>query len=297
MCRPGQARAGKRKGALVTGPIHVYSTSTDPVVRGFAKTPLVNADLVVDHEPTMTSPRELARSTLTGVAPRAGMPNLDSIRAGRGDVNIRTPRLPVRIAATMDGRDRVTIAVHGRLDRVGIARLRADWPPGAPAGYATSFWTFRRCLAGIHAWPARWRGRDPSCAVTAKTWSSSPPRPGCAANSPARRRRSIPCSEASAADTHPRRCVMLSDRDRETLDEIHHCLMIEDPQFAAAFNNEARGLEPHGRGGRRIALTVMIVIALMLSVVMIVVHAVGSAWLLIAVAGWLMLLRWGAPRG
>jgi hypothetical protein len=90
---------------------------------------------------------------------------------------------------------------------------------------------------------------------------------------------------------------MLSDRDRETLDEIHHCLMIEDPQFAAAFNNEARGLEPHGRGGRRIALTVMIVIALMLSVVMIVVHAVGSAWLLIAVAGWLMLLRWGAPRG
>jgi Flp pilus assembly protein TadB len=86
---------------------------------------------------------------------------------------------------------------------------------------------------------------------------------------------------------------MLSDRERETLDEIQHRLMTEDPQFTGAFDNKARGLAVHRLAARRTALTAMILVALMLSVLMIVVHAAGPALFFTVAACCLIWLRRG----
>jgi hypothetical protein len=84
---------------------------------------------------------------------------------------------------------------------------------------------------------------------------------------------------------------MLSDRERETLDEIQHRLAIEDPQFAGFFHLETRRLAAHGRGFPQAALIVLIVISLMLSVLMIVVHALGPTLFFTGVAWSLVWLR------
>ncbi|WP_445189154.1 DUF3040 domain-containing protein [Pseudonocardia sp. Cha107L01] len=86
---------------------------------------------------------------------------------------------------------------------------------------------------------------------------------------------------------------MLSDRERETLDEIQLRLLTEDPQFAEAFDRKARGLTARKLDARQATLTVMIVIALLLSVLMIVVQAAGPALLFIVAAGCLIWLRRG----
>jgi Flp pilus assembly protein TadB len=88
---------------------------------------------------------------------------------------------------------------------------------------------------------------------------------------------------------------MLSDRDRATLDDIQQRLVTEDPQFTGAFDRQARGLTERGRGARRTTLSVLLVIASILTALMIVVNAVGPALFFTAVACWLIWLRWGRP--
>ncbi|WP_445189151.1 hypothetical protein ACTXG6_19030 [Pseudonocardia sp. Cha107L01] len=69
--------------------------------------------------------------------------------------------------------------------------------------------------------------------------------------------------------------------------------MTEDPQFTAAFNRNARGLAVRGLASCRTALTVMIVIALLHSVLTIAVHAAGPALLFTVAAGCLIWLGRG----
>jgi len=75
---------------------------------------------------------------------------------------------------------------------------------------------------------------------------------------------------------------MLSDHDRETFDEIEHRLVIEDPQFTRSFDTKSGNLAISRSGVRRTALTVLIGISLIMTVLMIVVHAAGPALLFIA---------------
>jgi Flp pilus assembly protein TadB len=87
---------------------------------------------------------------------------------------------------------------------------------------------------------------------------------------------------------------MLSDRERETLDEIQHRLVTEDPQFTAAFESKARRLTVRGLRTHRTAVTALIVVALLLSVFMIVVQAAGPALFFTAAACGLIWLRRGS---
>lgn len=88
---------------------------------------------------------------------------------------------------------------------------------------------------------------------------------------------------------------MLSDRERDTLDEIQHRLMIEDPQFTAAFQLESRGLMARGRRLLSTALSVLIVLSLLLSLLMIAVHALGPMLFFTGVGWWLIWLRRTVP--
>jgi hypothetical protein len=72
---------------------------------------------------------------------------------------------------------------------------------------------------------------------------------------------------------------MLSDRERATLDAIQHKLMIEDPRFAGSFDRAASGLGARWPSPRRATLTIIIVIAALLTGLMIFVHALGPAML------------------
>jgi hypothetical protein len=84
---------------------------------------------------------------------------------------------------------------------------------------------------------------------------------------------------------------MLSDRDRDTLNEIQHRLMMEDPQFSEAFHLESRGLSGRRRRLQSAALTALIALSLLLSVLMIVVHALGPTLFFAGMGWWLIWLR------
>lgn len=90
---------------------------------------------------------------------------------------------------------------------------------------------------------------------------------------------------------------MLSDHERETLDEIQHRLVAEEPQFARSFESRARRLGVRGRRLRQTGVTVLIVTALLLAAFMIVVHAVGPALFFSAAACCLVWLRRGRRAG
>lgn len=258
-------------------------------------------------------------------------PRPDAISRARGRATNRRPASPMRpppgaINATPLGRGEVTLCVYGQLDRIGLARLRTElagwrnaatprlrldvsamsgWDPGLARALVWARYQLLGLgqdliLTGAPARLHRGSGRavNPEPPAVAR----SPPRqPGLSA------RDSRPTLSLTSvirvdtafrridADTHPRRCVMLSDRDREALDEIQQGLMNEDPQFTGTFERTARDLAVRGPGARRTALTVMLVIALMLTVLMIVVHAAGPALFFTAVACWLIWLKWGRP--
>lgn len=81
---------------------------------------------------------------------------------------------------------------------------------------------------------------------------------------------------------------MLSDRERETLQEIQRRLQVEDPDFARSFEpTEHRS--PHDRHRR--ACTVSVVLALVLSLLMLVAGLPGSALLLAAGAALIAVAR------
>ena len=86
---------------------------------------------------------------------------------------------------------------------------------------------------------------------------------------------------------------MLSDREREALDGIDRRFVIEDPLFARAFDLKARRLGMRGARVHRAGLTVLLVLALLMSGLMVVVHAGGPALLFTAVACFLIWLRHG----
>jgi hypothetical protein len=88
---------------------------------------------------------------------------------------------------------------------------------------------------------------------------------------------------------------MLSDHDRETLDEIQHRLMVEDPQFTHSFELKARRLGTSGLDGHPSPLAALIVVAVLLSAFMIIAHASGPALFFAAVASCLIWL-WHARR-
>lgn len=86
---------------------------------------------------------------------------------------------------------------------------------------------------------------------------------------------------------------MLSDRDRETLNEMQRRLTTEDPQFAGSFDLTARRLAVRRPGPPRASMTILIVIALLLTALMIVVHAASPAVFFTAAACYLIWLRRG----
>lgn len=81
---------------------------------------------------------------------------------------------------------------------------------------------------------------------------------------------------------------MLSDHERETLQEIQRQLLVEDPDFARSF--EVAGQRSPHRCHRR-ACTAGVVLALVLSVLMLVAGLSGSALVLAAGAALIAVAR------
>ncbi|MGH3547273.1 MAG: DUF3040 domain-containing protein, partial [Pseudonocardiaceae bacterium] len=50
------------------------------------------------------------------------------------------------------------------------------------------------------------------------------------------------CRDRARPTDTSRRCVVLSDRERETLDQIQRRLLVEDPGFAQSFDADAQRL-------------------------------------------------------
>ncbi|MDQ2791897.1 MAG: DUF3040 domain-containing protein [Actinomycetota bacterium] len=77
---------------------------------------------------------------------------------------------------------------------------------------------------------------------------------------------------------------MLSDRDREALDEIQHQLLVEDPNFGRSFEVGAHRLARQRWYRRRRAYTIAMVVLAMLSVLMLVLGSPTNALVLAAMA-------------
>ncbi len=87
---------------------------------------------------------------------------------------------------------------------------------------------------------------------------------------------------------------MLSDRERETLDQIQRRLLVEDPGFAQSFNDDAQRLPREPRAPRdrlRLAYTAAIVVAVMLCALMLLAQSPGTALAFAAMAGALFIAR------
>lgn len=90
---------------------------------------------------------------------------------------------------------------------------------------------------------------------------------------------------------------MLSDREREELDEIRNRLATDDPEFVELFGPGSRRLGVLDPSRREAAATVLLVVTLLLSLLMIVVHAPGPALLFTGLACWEICLRARHPIG
>ncbi len=85
---------------------------------------------------------------------------------------------------------------------------------------------------------------------------------------------------------------MLSDRERETLDQIQRRLLVEDPGFAQSFDADAQRLPPpKPRDRLRWAYTAAIVVAVMLCALMVLAQSPGTALAFAAIAGALFMAR------
>jgi hypothetical protein len=76
---------------------------------------------------------------------------------------------------------------------------------------------------------------------------------------------------------------MLSNHDRETLDEIQHRLMVEDPAFTSSFEVKARALGAGGPGRHPRLVATLAMVSLLITAFMIVVEAAGPAFFFTAV--------------
>ncbi|NGY65107.1 DUF3040 domain-containing protein [Lentzea sp. NEAU-D13] len=85
-----------------------------------------------------------------------------------------------------------------------------------------------------------------------------------------------------------RRCVVLSDRERETLHEIERQFWDEDPNVAHGLEAAERRLV---RDLRRYVYAITIAVAAPLSLFMLAVGLPASALLFAAVAGWAWVAR------
>lgn len=85
---------------------------------------------------------------------------------------------------------------------------------------------------------------------------------------------------------------MLSDREREVLDDIQRRLLVEDPGFQRSFEAGACRLERRRRGHRRWAYSGAIALIAMLGVLMWVAGSPNIALVLAAMAG----VIWEARR-
>lgn len=81
---------------------------------------------------------------------------------------------------------------------------------------------------------------------------------------------------------------MLSDHEREALQEIQRQLLVEDPDFARSFEMAGQR-SPHSRHRR--ACTVSVVLALVLSLLMLIAGLPGTALLLAAGAALIAVAR------
>jgi len=84
---------------------------------------------------------------------------------------------------------------------------------------------------------------------------------------------------------------VLSDRERETLEEIQRRLLLEDPGFAQSFSTRGRRLR-RSRGLSRRVYTILLVFSAAFAVLGVVVGSPGSALVLAAVAA----VIWEARR-
>ena len=86
---------------------------------------------------------------------------------------------------------------------------------------------------------------------------------------------------------------MLSDRDREMLDGIDHRFGVDDPLFTRTFDLEARRLGGQASRAHRAGVTVLLVLALLMSGLMVAAHAAGPALFFTGLACCLIWLRQG----
>jgi hypothetical protein len=73
----------------------------------------------------------------------------------------------------------------------------------------------------------------------------------------------------------PRRCVVLSDREREALREVERRILDEDPGFAHAFEARARRLPGGSSAG--VGTTILLAVGVLLSVVVVIAGSWGIA--------------------
>jgi hypothetical protein len=78
---------------------------------------------------------------------------------------------------------------------------------------------------------------------------------------------------------------MLSDREREMLDEIHHELLTDDPDFARSFCVDARRLTRSQLDMRQAAYAAGIILAVLLCFLMLIAGASGPALFFAVAAG------------
>lgn len=88
---------------------------------------------------------------------------------------------------------------------------------------------------------------------------------------------------------------MLSDHERDVLDAMKLQLATDDPRFIQEFDFEAHRVTAAGAAHRRAIATRVLVVALVLTVLMIAVHAVGPTLVFTGVSCWAIWQR-GWPR-
>jgi hypothetical protein len=97
----------------------------------------------------------------------------------------------------------------------------------------------------------------------------------------------------------PRRCVVLSDREREALHEIQAGLLVEDPGFAQSFDTEPQALDTKPQrlhrsspGVTRRTYMILLVLSSMYGAILLLAGSPASALALAAMAA----LMWEARR-
>jgi len=100
-------------------------------------------------------------------------------------------------------------------------------------------------------------------------------------------------TERDPAGPTVRRCVVLDDHERRTLQDLERQLMAEDVEFSRSFRAHTQHLRRKHLGG---AATVALAVVIVLCALMVMAGSPVGALAFAALSGVLWLARWGARR-